>query len=508
MTRAARIVLALAVAIVGGGTIASGVAAAGTYTVIACSPMSSSGAWQPVNTAPASLAQGNQCGGTAYGPLGQITEQGALFGEDLLGSSTFVPAGALAGWSLSAPTGTTITGFSYFRSLETGQNLDWVGGLFAADGTPLDICRTATGPPCSEPNNQAPVARSGLNIGGLFFGAICQPVSPDTQCLPSGGPQHFVEADTYSIKATLAESALPTVSSVGGPLWGGGVVSGTLPVSFAASDPSGIANVTLGGSLGQVAQAPQSCDFSQVQPCPQLPAGQLSVNTQLLPDGRQILSLQATNAAGSTATVQSSPVVVDNNGPPAPSNLTATAVGGSNVVDLAWSNPPNPPQPITGAAAQLCQATCTTPVAVSTIGSAQIAAPAPGTYTVRLWLGDSFGKTGAAATTGVTVPSKGGSNGGSGSKTHLSAVLSGGRLVISGSVPPQDRGKVLVSWQTASGRRVLGRGHRSVTVRNGRFKATFRLPAKARRGRVEAAVRFHGRKLAQVVARRAGKRTT
>jgi hypothetical protein len=40
-------------------------------------------------------------------------------------------------------------------------------------------------------------------------------------------------------------------------------------------------------------------------------------------------------------------------------------------------------------------------------------------------------------------------------------------------------------------------------VKGGRFKATFRLSPRARRGHIEAAVRFHGRKLAQVAARRA-----
>ena len=110
--------------------------------------------------------------------------------------------------------------------------------------------------------------------------------------------------------------------------------------------------------------------------------------------------------------------MIDNNGPAAPASLTASTVGaGSDVVDLAWSDPANPPEPVVGAFAQLCQASCAPAVAVSPAGAAQITAPGPGSYTVRLWLVDSAGKGGPqnAATTAVTVPAPSpGGNGGQG----------------------------------------------------------------------------------------------
>ena len=64
----------------------------------------------------------------------------------------------------------------------------------------------------------------------------------------------------------------------------------------------------------------QSCAFSQVQACPELPSGQLQVNTLELPDGARARQLKLTNAAGNTTVVQGPTVVVDNNGPPAPSS--------------------------------------------------------------------------------------------------------------------------------------------------------------------------------------------
>jgi hypothetical protein len=379
-------------------------AAPGSYTVTACSPTTSPGAWQQINTFSGGMASGNQCGGPLIGPLNG-GDPGALYGEDLIGSPVHSPSGAQAGWSFTAPAGTTITTVSYYRSIDTaGGNLDWLAGLLAANGAQLDTCETG---PCSKANNQAAVTLTGLSTSGLFFGIECEPVSPDTDCL-AGGTEHYAQADIYSAKVTLSETATPTVSNLGGALWGGGVVSGSEPLTFSTQDPSGISQVALDGPDGQIALQPQSCDFSQTQPCPQLSSGSLELNTTELHDGAQTLTLLVTDAAGNTTTVQSPTVVVDNNGPPAPTSLTATAVGGgSEAIELSWSDPANPPQPVSGAFAQLCQTSCGTAIAVNGSGGAQITAPGPGTYTIRLWLLDQAGRGSAAnaATAAVTVPS-------------------------------------------------------------------------------------------------------
>jgi hypothetical protein len=378
--------------------------ASGSYTVTACSPTTSAGAWQQANTFPEGLTSGNQCGGPSIGPL-DGGDSGALYGEDLVGASAHVPSGAQAGWSFTAPAGTTITAVSYYGSVDTGNNLDWVAGLFSSNGTALDTCQTNPAP-CSKPNNQVAITLSGLSTSGLFFGIECAPVAPDTDCL-DGATQHFAQADMYSAKVTLSEPGTPSVSSLAGALWAGGVVWGSEPVTFNAADLSGISQVALDGPDGQLALQPQSCDYSQTQPCPELSSGSLDLNTTQLRDGPQTLTLLVTNAAGNTTSVQSPTVVVDNNGPPTPSSLTATAVGGgSDAVELSWSDPANPPQPVSGAFVQLCQAACGAAVAVNGSGGAQLAAPGPGTYTIRLWLVDQAGRGGAAnaATAAVTVP--------------------------------------------------------------------------------------------------------
>jgi hypothetical protein len=394
--------LILAVLLLAAATPAAA-SAAGSYTVTACSPTASPGAWQQLNTFPGGMTSGNECGGPMIGPL-DGGDSGALYGEDLIGSTVHSPSGAQAGWTFTAPAGTTITTVSYYRSIDTaGGNLDWLAGLLAANGAQLDTCETG---PCSKPNNQVAVTLTDLSTSGLFFGIECEPVAPDTDCL-AGGTEHYAQADMYSAKVTLSETATPSVSNLGGALWGGGVVWGSEPVTFSTQDPSGISQVALDGPDGQIALQPQSCDYSQTQPCPQLSSGSLELNTTELHDGAQTLTLLVTNAAGNTTTVQSPTVVVDNNGPPAPTSLTATAAGGgSDAIGLSWSDPANPPQPVSGAFAQVCQTSCGAAIAINSSGGAQITAAEPGTYTIRLWLVDQAGRGSAAnaATTAVTVP--------------------------------------------------------------------------------------------------------
>ena len=212
----------------------SAAAASGSYTVTACSPTTSPGAWQQINTFPGGMTSGNQCGGPTIGPLGG-GDPGALYGEDLVGSTAHSPSGAQAGWSFTAPAGTTITAVSYYRSLETGNNLRLGRRPVRCERHQLDTCQTNPDP-CSKPNNQVAVTLSGLSTSGLFFGIECEPVAPDTDCL-AGATEHYAQADMYSAKVTLSETATPSVSNLGGALWGGGVVWGSEPVTFNAVGP-------------------------------------------------------------------------------------------------------------------------------------------------------------------------------------------------------------------------------------------------------------------------------
>ena len=162
-------------------------ALAGSYVVTACSPTTSPGLWAQTNTFPAALTTGNQCGGPAIGPL-DGSHTGALYAEDILNSPENIPDGARAGWTFTAPAGTTITAISYYRSLSGYNNWNMPAGLYTADGSALEECRIPWPfvPPatnhCDKPNNQVPVTFTGLTTSSLFLGIKCQLVTGAIAC--------------------------------------------------------------------------------------------------------------------------------------------------------------------------------------------------------------------------------------------------------------------------------------------------------------------------------------
>jgi hypothetical protein len=456
-----------------------------------------------VDTFPAGLTAGNMCGGPAVGQFGGGNE-GALYAEDNPQSpGTHIPGGAQAGWVFTAPTGTTITGVSYYRNLDAMTD-NLIVGLFQGSTVGLETCEGTflNSFMCNVPNNQAPATFSGLSTTGLFFGVQCQLQNTEQYCLSGSPGDQLATADMYSVTVTLTEQSSPGVSAESGPLWGGGVVWGTVPLGFQASDPSGIERLAASdnGSLGASAQ--ESCEFTQTVPCPQLQPGGLSVDTTRFPDGHGQVALAVGDAAGNTTVATSPPLVIDNNGPPAPASLTATAAGGSNVVDLAWSDPANPPQPVTSAFAQLCQATCAPPLAVSPGGAAQLTGPGPGSYTVRLWLLDSAGKGGPqnAATTAVTIPSRSG-NGGPGAlrPLRLGAHLRGGRLTVTVKVPPAEQGLVAVHLDVPRGKLLVVLQTRKLRAHHGVARTVFVLSERIRRApRLVVAATAAGARLARL----------
>ncbi len=285
---------------------------------------------------------------------------------------------------------------------------------------------------------------------------------------------------------------------------------------FAASDPSGIAQELVRSETGQtLVMASQGCDFTTVVPCPQLPGGSLSVDTTRVPDGPHTFSVVVTDAAGNAQTATSPSIVVDNNGPPAPTAFTATPGAPADTINLAWANPAGP-APVTGALVQLCQASCPAPISVSPTGAAEITAPGPGVYSLRLWLVDAQGRGSAqnAALATVTVPTPGGSSKPPGGSTpppgtpvphpiptKLAAAIKGRQLHISGTIAAVDHAPVKVSWRSRSFGHTLGASSRVVTVHNHKLVATFTLSHMARTGTVRVAVRSGSRILVSALAR-------
>lgn len=206
----------------------------GSYTITACSPSTSAGAWTFINQAAASLTTTNACGGLpAIGPddaaTNAISTTGALFSEDQIGSTTPVPTGSQAGWELTVPAGIQITAVSYYSSYETDGG-GWLSGLQVDGVQQASDCQTnlLQTSPCAVYNDQVPQVESGLSASSLFFGAECAQVEGGQFCAPSSGGSHAVEAALYSAQVTLERTGGPIVQDEGGPLWGSGVVSGSV----------------------------------------------------------------------------------------------------------------------------------------------------------------------------------------------------------------------------------------------------------------------------------------
>jgi hypothetical protein len=412
------------------------------------------------------------------------TDEGALFAEDGSNVLAETPNGAEAGWSFTAPVGTSIAGLTYWRSLHAYDQQSLVPGLWTGEGTTLESCQS---PPegtheCNSLNNQGAKTYTGLHLSSLFFGVRCTLVGGGEYCASGGGLDHFAQADLYSANITLSEASSPTIASVSGAGWGGGYLSGQVPLTLSASDDSGVAGVEVRSSLGAVlASAPQSCDYYEAVPCPGLSQASVMLNTVAASDGPQTFVLQVKDAAGNVTTVSSQPVTVDNHGPGAPTGLTAT-LDGAQVV-LSWSNPGSPPVPLAEGYVQLCQVACGAPLAVSGSGLARIATPSAGTYTVRLYLTDAAGKSSPVVSVPLTVPPATGRGEG-----RLRAVIdSHGRLYVAGPVP-KGVSAVRVCWHSKLGRRALGSRCVTLHVRGGDIAVLFHPSARARRGHITVTV--------------------
>jgi hypothetical protein len=432
------------------------------------------------------------CGGPAAGPLGG-GNGGALYAQDnTANAGTHIAGGAQAGWEFTAPTGTTITAVSYYRDLESKTD-NLVAGIFQGNGAGIETCQGtfSNGFMCSLPNNQVPATFSGLATDALFFGVQCQLQGAEEYCLSGSSGDQLAAADMYSVAVTLSESASPSLSGETGALWAEGVVFGAAQLRFDASDPSGIAQVVLSDGSAVGARVQEPCSYTQAVPCPQLQPGVVNLNTTALPDGLTRLTLTVIDAAGNSTTATSPALTIDNNGPGAPSSLTASAVGGgSNTVNLRWSDPPSPPVAIAAADAELCQTSCGTPLALSPSGSGSLTAPGPGVYTIKLWLIDSAGKGGPqnATSTTVTVPgsSPTGKPGGKRTpgKLRVSARRRRGRLRVSVRVPAGEHGPVTVRLERRRGGRLRLFAKHMSRPRRGVAHTTFRLPRRLRRGAI------------------------
>lgn len=196
----------------------------------------------------------------------------------------------------------------------------------------------------------------------------------------------------------VRDDVAPTLKNGRGALWtASGWLAGNQAIGFDATDGAGIASAEalIDGQQARVRSL--GCDYTQRAPCPQ---GGLdaTIPTSAWSDGDHTLTLRAVDAAGNPAAVDRV-VHIDNTPPDPPQNLAVDGGDGwrsTNDFTVRWTTQPaKTGAPVAGAEWDLCPlpgGDCNhgrQDGAITSLGNLKL--PAPGAYTLKLWLRDAAG---------------------------------------------------------------------------------------------------------------------
>jgi hypothetical protein len=370
----------------------AGSARAGTYDVTSCNSDGSASGWAAYGSS--SYQSGIVC---PYN--GDLTSRG-------LGVANFPNVGVLGysggGLMFKAPAGTTLAGIGSGVRIQRWDASYWLG-LFSASGQNLFgfVANDGNGAPAG-----AYTARSWFNMNreaNVHLEVGCSALC-DTSSLPGSGFRAWAQLfDPITVR--IEDDDAPSEAVTGGGLVAGPYATGAQPVTYNASDASGIRATRLYVDGSRLRDDMRTCNFEQPVPCSNVSAGSYSVDTRSLGDGAHTVKVETVDSAGN-ASSQSRSISVDNSAPAAP---TVSVSGGegwrrSNDFTLTWSNPAGQVAPIAKAHFEVCRAdqpaNCQptglqTGANISTISGLSV--PGEGDYTVRVWLEDAAGNTSAAS---------------------------------------------------------------------------------------------------------------
>jgi hypothetical protein len=366
---------------------------AGVYEVRACDAADGvNNSWQPlpartgVSSAIACPSNGNRHRGlSARNVIAQP------------GGRTYAKQGAIAGLAFTAPPDTSIigvrAGYYFYRADPSWQAVITNGfqvikgchhGQFACESIASNRFLATSPTPvlvvavhCNA--TRCPTTRTGDRSRGSL------------QAL----------ATLYSAAVSVQDDTKPSIGSLGGALLGEGWHSGKQPLSFDASDNSGIAQTRVLSGETTLLTSSRTCDFTRPAPCPQ-GGDQFVVDTSAIKsDGAHTITVEARDAAGN---VERTPrqILVDNTAPASPQGLAVEAGEDwqrTNAFNVRWRNPPdNDGAPIAGAAYEICpvsgggcQEGSRDGAGLSTLDG--ISVPGPGDWVLRVWLRDAAGNS-------------------------------------------------------------------------------------------------------------------
>jgi hypothetical protein len=235
----------------------------------------------------------------------------------------------------------------------------------------------------------------------------------ETRCFNLGGcpttasgfsPGNRALFSAADVVVRVEDWTQPSVSPHSGALWRLGWHRGYEEAWSAYTDNAGImvTRMTVDGEQRDVQDYRDGrwpdwarCDFTRPRPCVDVVPGGLALDTATLADGAHQMRVEAVDTAGNVGSLHHE-IHVDNHAPAKPAALVVEGGEGwrqTNDFAVRWANPPGQAAPITRARYRLCQgSTCTDGSREGQeLSSIRLQAPAPGDYTLRLWLEDAAG---------------------------------------------------------------------------------------------------------------------
>ncbi|GEM_PF-6139382 len=371
-----------------------------------------------------------------------------------------VARGVGAGWTLTAPAGTSFEEVTVRRRLRKADRDYEV--VVAADGKVVDGC--AANVRCDEEvTTRAYEVTRELAVSVRCADATCGN-SPQ-------GSRAWIAIE--SATAQINDPAPPTVSVTAS----GWQRAPTVTVS--AADASGVASLALVSGARTLGTTTLRCDDRHLRPCPATGTATFAPD---LPDGTHPITARATDAAKQTASATGT-LKVDRTAPGPPENLTVRSHGDAYL--YTWTNPDQ------GTAAPIVAAHRSDGTVVRGANLQQLESTSP---VERIYLEDEAGNADPATAVGVPAVSAVSLNppvlhqNAAAPKVKLtSAKRSGTRLVVRGTVSHPTAKRV-----TATVTRGKRTARKSATLSNGRFTIRIALNATMRRkGTVTLTVR-HG----------------
>jgi hypothetical protein len=408
--------------------------AAGSFDLRACGAAGGTSGWTSTNTSPSSLEAGAECPPVRghHSPDGTALNETGIYVSDRLGVDGGDPHGAPAGAKVeqrfTPAADTTISRLRYWRFVVKADDFNWYP-YTAAEGSPrrlLDrcefqngstVCNTGAGdwnatdssPETLFSYSDTQTITPDLNATGLTLGITCR--ATGLVVCGNGGSLNTVQAELFDAIITITDPSAPTVQTPAGLGWTiTGWASGTLPLTVASGDNTGIKStqVLIDGSV--VSTVARTCSYTRPVPCSDEPGAAVGIPTAGVPDGMHTVQVRVRDAADNPSTLtRPAQLRVDNQAPAAPVGLNANGPTArfTNRFDVSWSLPADAGSPITAARYQLCDANGANCGAVQDAPArtwiAGLALPRAGTSVLRVWLVDELGHADPATPAGLTL---------------------------------------------------------------------------------------------------------